>query len=403
MNAYRSIFRLPGALAMTSAALIGRLPMAMTGLAVTLLVVAETGRYGLAGAVAGVLTLTAAVGGPVGAGLSDRLGQHRVIPVLIISACTSLGLLTAAVLVGTPLWTWLALAGVAGLTGPNLGAMIRARWAHVAQDQAQLGTAFALESTLDEVAFVVGPPLATALAVGIAPWSAIAAGILLSLSGALALAGQRATEPPAAPGAASDGPPIWRSTTLHLVTLLLLLMGGVFGAFEVATVAYAQEHDVVAATGVILALFALGSGITGVVLGMRPGRWPLSRQLLVGISVLAVTTSVLPFLDAPQLYAGGMLASGLGVSAVLIGSFQVIERALPRTRLTASLALASAGINVGVAAAVALAGARIDVAGSAHGMAVGSVAALVGALLVLASRKHLARVDFAEDQLAPVS
>ena len=169
MNAYRSIFRLPGALAMTSAALIGRLPMAMTGLAVTLLVVSETGRYGLAGAVAGVLTLTAAVGGPVGAGLSDRLGQHRVIPPLMITACTSLTLLTVAVMAGTPLWTWLALAALAGLTSPNLGAMIRARWAHVTTDQTQLGTAFALESTLDELAFVVGPVLATALAVVIAP------------------------------------------------------------------------------------------------------------------------------------------------------------------------------------------------------------------------------------------
>ncbi len=393
MNAYRSIFRLPGALAMTSAALIGRLPMAMTGLAVTLLVVSETGRYGLAGAVAGVLTLTAAVGGPVGAGLSDRLGQHRVIPPLMITACTSLTLLTVAVMAGTPLWTWLALAALAGLTSPNLGAMIRTRWAHVTRDQTQLGTAFALESTLDELAFVVGPVLATALAVVIAPWSAIAAGILLALSGALALSAQRATEPPAAPAAGHAEAPIWRSSTLHLITLLLVLMGGVFGAFEVATVAYAREHDVVPATGAILALFALGSGITGIVLGLRPNRWRLSQQLVAGSAALAVTTTALPFLDAPRLYALGMLSAGLGVSAVLIGSFQVIERALPRTRLTGALALATAGINVGVAGAVALAGARIDSADSAHGMAVGSVAAVTGLALVLASRRHLARTD----------
>jgi MFS family permease len=402
MNPYRSIFRLPGALPMTSAALVGRMPMAMTGLAVTLLVVGETDRYAVAGAVAGMITLATAVGGPVGAGLADRYGQHRVLPPLVIGGSTALALLTVAVLAGTPLWTWIALAALAGLASPNLGAMIRARWAHVARDPAQLGTAFALESTLDEVAFVVGPPLATALAVVIAPWSAIAAGILMALGGGLALAVQRATEPHATPASSHAGPPVWRSSTLCLLTLVMLLMGGIFGALEVATVAYAQEKQVVPATGVMLALFALGSGATGVVLGLKPGRWRLSRQLLLGITVLAATSSLLPFLRDPRIYAIGMLAAGLGVSAVLIGSFQVIERALPRARLTAGLAMATAGISIGVAGAVALAGARIDAAGAAHGMAVGSVAALSGAIVIVASRKHLARLDVPDAELAHV-
>ena len=71
-------------------------------------------------------------------------------------------------------------------------------------------------------------------------------------------------------------------------------MGGVFGAFEVATVAFAREHDVVPATGAILALFALGSGVTGLVLGLRPNRWRLSQQLVAGSAALAVTTTRCP-------------------------------------------------------------------------------------------------------------
>ena len=59
----------------------------------------------------------------------------------------------------------------------------------------------------------------------------------------------------------------------------------------------------------------------------------------------------------------------------MIGSMQIIERALPRTRLTEALALAISGVLIGSAGAVALAGALIDAGGSSWGLAVGSVAA----------------------------
>ncbi len=395
MLAFRRIFRHPGAPAMTSAAFVGRLPMAMFGLAVTLLVVGQTGSYGKAGAVGAAITLCASAGGPIGARLADRHGQHRVLPPLVLTSSAAMTVLTLAVLAGTPTWTWLVVAGLAGLTTPNLGAMIRSRWAHVADDPAELGTAFAMESTLDEVAFVVGPPAATALAVSIAPWSAVAAGVLLSTSGTLALAGQRRTQPPAVRAARVAGQSFLRSGTLWVLTLLLVLMGGVFASLEVSTVAFARERGIGGWTGVLLALFALGSALTAVVLGLQPTRWRLVPRLVAGAAVLAASTAVLPFLHAAHTYAVGMTVSGLGVSAVLISSLQLIERALPRERLTEALALAIAGINVGVAGSVALSGVLIDRGGSSHGLAVGSGAALLGIALVLAAGPHLRRVEAA--------
>ena len=41
---------------------------------------------------------------------------------------------------------------------------MRARWADALPDPAQRQTAFAFESVVDEVVFVVGPPLVTLLA-----------------------------------------------------------------------------------------------------------------------------------------------------------------------------------------------------------------------------------------------
>ena len=66
-------------------------------------------------------------------------------------------------------------------------------------------------------------------------------------------------------------------------------------------------------------------------------------------------------------------------------------RSLPRARLTEALALAISGVLVGSAAAVALAGALIDVGGSSAGLAVGSVAALAGLAVAIAARPSLTR------------
>ena len=206
MQAFRAIFRHPGTVGMTFAGFVGRFPMAMLGLAMTMLVATETGSYGRAGAVAASITLAGAVGGPFGARLADRFGQHRVIPPLIGVHIVAVASLTIAVMAGTPMALWLALGVTAGLSGPNLGAMVRTRWAGITDGPDELTSAFALESTLDEVAFVLGPPLATALAVAIAPWSAILTGLLLAGSGALALAAQRSTEPAPAPRAELHGP-----------------------------------------------------------------------------------------------------------------------------------------------------------------------------------------------------
>ena len=393
MRGFGPILAHPGAVPMTLAAFIGRFPMAMLGLAVTLLVVAETGSYAAAGAVAAALTLSGAVGGPVGARLADRHGQHRVIPPLICAHVMAVAALTLSVLAGAPIWLWLLLGGLAGLTGPNLGAMVRARWAGVVEGPRELTSAFALESTLDEVAFVLGPPLATALAVAVAPASAVVASMVLAGSGGLALAAQRGTAPVPTRGTRHGGSSVWRGTAFVLLAGVMLLMGAVFGALEVGTVAFAAERDVAVATGWLLGVFALGSGLTGLYLGANPGSWRLSRQILAGTGALAVAASILPVVDSPPVYGAVMFASGLGVSAVLIGVLATIERSVPRERLTEALAMAISGILVGSAAAVAAAGALIDRGGSGWGLAVGSAAAIGGLTATLVGGRALAAAE----------
>ena len=65
------------------------------------------------------------------------------------------------------------LALVAGAAQPSVGPLIRARWSAQLHGTSLLRTAFAWESLVDEAVFILGPPLATIVALQVAPSAAL--------------------------------------------------------------------------------------------------------------------------------------------------------------------------------------------------------------------------------------
>ena len=94
-----------------------------------------------------------------------------------------------------PVWALFPPAIISGATGGAPGALVRARWSHITSDERQLHTAFSLESTLDEVTFVIGPVVATALSTMVHPAAGLVVPVVVSLLGAALFYSQRATEP----------------------------------------------------------------------------------------------------------------------------------------------------------------------------------------------------------------
>lgn len=148
--------------------------MSMRGLGCVLMLVALTGSYALAGAVAATLTLSQALTAPWLGRLADRHGQRRLLIVSLAAHSTGILLLVLAAQVSAPAWTLFLAASLAGAAVLPVGSLVRARWAGLVGGPPALDTAFALESVIDEAVFIVGPVIVTALAVGVAP----AAGLL---------------------------------------------------------------------------------------------------------------------------------------------------------------------------------------------------------------------------------
>jgi MFS family permease len=392
VRAYLPLLRLPGALRFCLAALVGRMPISMLGIGSVLLVEDRRGSYALAGAVAAAYALGLAVGGPVVSRLVDRLGQSRVLPwALLVSMAALLVVVggAGADVHGAVLLAGAALAG-AGL--PPLGACVRARWSTALQraDAGHLtGTAFALESVVDEVVFIAGPAVVVALGVLVDPVAALLAAGVLCTAGTLAFVALRGTEPPVL--ASGDGPlrSALRVAGLRTAAASMAFVGVVFGGMEVVMVAFADEEGRAAAAGFLLPLIAVGSAASGLAYGARTWASPLERRYLVAL--VGLTVGVVPLVLAPGIaaMAPAALLAGLAVSPTLIASFGLVEVLVPASARTEGFTWLNSGLGVGVAAGSALGGALSDGPGARTAFLVCLGGAALALLTAVAGRRTL--------------
>ena len=111
---------------------------ARAGLGTVLLISSITGRYGPAGTVAAAGSVGYAICAPMGATLTDRFGQHRVLrPQAAVLAPSAVTFLLCAQL-RAPFWALLASSAVAGASMPSLGSRLRARWSALVTDSQRL-------------------------------------------------------------------------------------------------------------------------------------------------------------------------------------------------------------------------------------------------------------------------
>ncbi len=389
---YAEIFAaVPGARAFSFAGWLARLPMPILGLGAVLLVESRTGSYGLAGAVAGTLALAGSLISPQWARLMDRRGQSTVLPVILTGQLVAGVSFVAAVVLGAPTWTWFVLGGLTGC-GPNVGALVRARWAH-ALDQGRRQTAFALESVVDEVVFVVGPPLVTFLATLVNPPVGFLTGVVIGFVGGMWLSRLRSTEPPVHP--VTVGAPRRRSAlgsaTVLLVGVVYLAVGAVFGAMDVVVVAFAEAEGAPAMAGVVLAAYAAGSLVAGLAYGVVRLPGTLVGRFVGTAVVFAVLAQLfLAVASLPGLVVIAFLA-GMAIAPVLVSGMSLVESRVPRAALTEALTWVVTGLTLGVTVGAALTGAAVDAWGAEDAFAVPAAAAALAGVLALAGGPVLRR------------
>jgi MFS family permease len=201
--------------------------------------------------------------------------------------------------------------------------------------------------------------------------------------GAVALAAQRGTQPPAHRHVRQTGPRPRIPVRIVLpVGVACIALGLIFGAMEVVIVAFAKARGVLPYAGAILMAWAAGSLLAGLVTGSIRWRSAPATRFRIGAGCLAGSLLPLPFVDAPVLVAGVLLIGGLAIAPTLIASVEVIQTSVPSSRFTEALGWNSTGLAAGLAAGAAVAGRLVD----SEGYPAGFFAVVVaGILLVLAA------------------
>ncbi|MCI1023268.1 MFS transporter [Pseudomonas putida] len=380
-STYRELFQAKGAKGFALAGLLARLPLPMTGIGIITMLSQITGSYGLAGAVAATFVLTYALMSPQISRLIDRHGQGRLLPAAAGLSVLGILLLLACSYWRLADWTLFVGAALAGFM-PSMSAMVRARWTAIYGGKAQLKTAYSLETVLDEVTFIAGPPISVGLSVAVLPQAGTLAAAVFLAIGVFALAVQVGTEPPVEADAATgqDSTSVFRLADIRLLTLLMVAMGLIVGTVDIVSVAFAEQMDMPAAASVVLSCYAIGSCVAGLVFGVLKLDTPLHKLLL--LDGLATAATTLPLLVVGNIIglAIAVLVAGLFFAPTMIVAMSLVERIVPESKLTEGMTWLLAGLNVGVAGGAAASGQVVDVWGAQAGF---NVALAAGAAVLL--------------------
>jgi predicted MFS family arabinose efflux permease len=372
----------PGYPAFLLAATLARLASEMFPVAVVLLVLDRTGRAGLAGAVVAATTLPAVVTGPVLGAWLDRTGRRRVALAAnqVLLAASLVGILAAAG--RAPGWVLLALAAVAGLTGP-LATGGYTSMIPLLVPEPLLARANALEASSFNTAAIAGPAVAGAVAATAGPAAAVlaeAALAALALPAIARLPALRGTTPGSLAGAIRRGlRHLARTPVLRGVTVATAVGMGGTGLLTLALPFWAERLGAGrAAAGYLWAALEAGA-IAGALAAAGPAAvWPPQRVVLAGLGLFGLVVAAWPL--APSFPAALALVAlaGLVEGPAFAATFATRQRWSPPD-LRGQIFTTAASLKLGAfAVGSALAGPALDRSG------VGGTLVAVGALQLLA-------------------
>ncbi|HET9289507.1 MAG TPA: MFS transporter [Actinomycetes bacterium] len=389
LRIYLDVLRTPSVTRLLSSAVVGRMPTAMAGLAIVLLVREGGGSYAVAGMVAGTYSVALALTSPLLGRLVDRVGQTRVLVGCSLASALGFGALAVAGRGASPV----VLAGLAALAGgsiPPVAACMRALWSELLDSGGQLQAAFAVESTVQELIFVVGPPLVALLAAAFSPAAAVLGTGALLLAGVGVFAATPASRAWRPPRRAADWAGPLRSPGIRAVLATIVLLATAFGTVEVTVVAGAEQLGSRTLAGPLLALWALGSLVGGLAFGARASdRGP--EQRLIGLLALVVAGIALLAVAAglAQL-AAGMVLAGLGIAPAIACLYLLVDRLAPAGTVTEAFTWVTTAFATGFAVGNALGGTLVHWVGTDRSFLVAAGGIAAAALVARMRRPALA-------------
>lgn len=372
---YRSVLAVPGVRTVLLVGILARIPATAVGMTLTLYVANTLGRsWAQAGLVTAAYTIGAAVGLPLMGRLIDRRGLRLV---MILT-----GTVSAVIWSVTPSLPYPVLVGAAvvgGFFGIPVFAVIRlCLAAMIPADRRR--PAFALDSMIVELSFMVGPALAVVLSTSLPPGYGLYAMALGIVASAVLLVVRNPPTRPEGEQIPAVAPPRRTWFGPRLVALMLAGMAATFilSATDLSIVATLRDSGAIAWTGLAIGLWCAYSLVGGLIFGAI--HRPVSVLVLVaGMGLLTIPVGLAA--SWPWLVVL-LIPSGLLCAPTMVAANDTLARIVPADSRGEATGLLGSALTAGTTIGAPFAGLVIDYAGPAWSFA---VCGAVGALAVLAA------------------
>lgn len=332
MKRYRELFQIPNVWVLIIASFPARIAYGMIGLSIFFKTEQATGSVALAGLAIGLNSMAGSLTAGIRGSVMDRYGQKWPLGILVPSYAAMLIALSFA----QSKTMILLLSLLLGLCAPPINLSVRPLWKIVVPENF-LRTAYALDTAVMSATHVIGPIIATTLALSSLREYPLRIAALLMLigGGSLGLSKVSRSWIPEKKNGKADS--IYRNLAMQILMIEGCFIGFGWGVFDVAVPAFATLEGVAHRTAWILAAMGIFNIVGGLLAGLVSKKTSPLKAMKTTYAVWLAVTLPLAFTkpDWTLIICGGLL--GLVGGALQVFYWEVLERVRPQGSAMASL------------------------------------------------------------------
>ena len=332
MKRYLELFRIPNVWVLLIACFPARVAYGMVGLSIFFKAEQSTGSISFAGLAIGLNAAAGALTAGIRGSIMDKYGQTWPLRIMVPGYAAMAFALNS--MHSKPLMLIFAFA--MGLSAPPINLSVRPLWKIVVPAD-YLRTAYAMDTAIMSTAGVVGPVIATSLALSSHPSLPLNMCGGLMLLGGSALAFTKVSRSWIPEKKSADYQPLWRHKPLQLLMIEGCFLGFGWGVFDVAVPAFTTIEKVPHLTAWIFTSMGVANILGGLLAGLVSKKTSSLRAMrrTYGIWFFASIPMAISHPGLSMILAGALL--GLLGGAIMVFYWEVMEAIRPKGSPTAMM------------------------------------------------------------------
>jgi MFS family permease len=313
MKRYKDLFAIPNVWVLVLAAFPARVSYGMVALAIFFKTEDATGSVAVAGLAIGINSLAGAATAGLRGSLMDRFGQKWPLRIFVPGYAAMMLVVNTmenrnAILVA---------AFIMGISAPPINLSVRPLWKMIVPEDF-LRTAYAVDTSVMSTAGVIGPVVATSLALSSHPGSALVVAAIFMAVGGGSLALTQVSRDWKPEKKDENHISLWKNKAIQLLMIEGCFIGFGWGVFDVAVPAFATLEGVPHRTAWVFTAM----GIANVIGGLLGG---LVSKKVSALKAMRLTYFIWIFISIPILftYPGWSMVIAAAFLGLIGGTIQV--------------------------------------------------------------------------------